>query len=620
MLVCFNNNSKADETEPQLVHYVVNGSEVSNNEWTGVFALYMSQGAICTASLIDPEVILTAGHCVYDGQYFSVQVLSGLNINYGGNEIANVEEVVKHPNWNGDIDYNSVDLALIHLSNPLNQYEVYGIRQNPGVERGESGTVVGYGLTSAYGNDSGIKRKGETTILQKSSDYGSPVLEVGNPAGLCMGDSGGPLFTYQNGKPVVTGVASYITNQNCSANSGSFEVDVLAHREWINSKVREWTGHDLMDIEPETCADNNDCEESYECIDGFCIFVPIEYSCLELYSCDEECINDYSTCTSEVSDQGFNTFNTLLQCVRDNCSNTSDMSSCIQNNCMSEYQNCYYDQGCNSILQCQQSYGTCSESCQSQGSIDGKIEYESMQNCFSSTCENRLPDNLQFKECIYTYCVTEINTCFEYPAPGNDSCDDLINCTKNCSVEDEECNRNCYSNGTQQARLNSELLIECSVQNCNGLSDVNCLDQNCGTFVERCFGSNSNNNNLNNNITNNGSNNNIIENSNTNNSNTVNNSNNNTDNTTTNSSNNNNNNSENSNLENENSNENSNTNNNNTENLNQNNDSIIPVSSESNGGCQCNSIGDLRTDSPLSMLLLCLMLSCIMFLYTRKKS
>jgi len=228
---------------------ITNGQPTNWEIWKGVVAVYNNAGGLCTGTLIDPEVVLTAGHCVYYPSQGinvlnnpgAVQILGGANLYSGAVLLANVSAIVKHPTWTGDISVQSaVDLALIRTATPVNSVPNYGVRSGAYPTVGTPGVVVGYG-NSTTGSGSGIHRWGNTTIKQIYQN----LLEHGTPAGTCQGDSGGPLFTEVGGQWQVTGVTSFGTSYTCDPNSGNWSVTVQTYRPWIENQVIAWTGHGL---------------------------------------------------------------------------------------------------------------------------------------------------------------------------------------------------------------------------------------------------------------------------------------------------------------------------------------------------------------------------------------
>ncbi len=276
----------------EKVPMIVNGTETGYKVFRGVVGLVMTvtqngmegQGA-CTASLIDPEVLLTAGHCVYlkeNGQLVldavadpsKVVVRNGANM-FAGDALAQAQTIKKHDSWTGNISSwgENVDMAVIHLDRKIYHLDIYGIRNNPAEVVGDQGKIVGYGITASDAYDSGIHRMGDAKIL-KLKPYGRNILEIGNPSGSCQGDSGGPFLTTQNEEYVVSGITSF-GGQTCYPTYGNYYTYVLPYRDWINAAVEEFTGHGL--VETLVCGDDDDvCTEGSEvdCGDQDPNFVP----------------------------------------------------------------------------------------------------------------------------------------------------------------------------------------------------------------------------------------------------------------------------------------------------------------------------------------------------------
>ncbi|MCK5807997.1 trypsin-like serine protease [bacterium] len=239
------------EESSQYEPRIVNGTETSESKWKesfdGVVLIFLelSQGvSICTATLIDPEVLLTARHCVAEdegngpalpGNKLSIH--KGTRPSYYGTPVAKGKRVLVH---------KDDDIALLLLDRKIPGLTIYPIRDYPIEEVGDKGTVAGYGITSSTANDSGVQRWGETTLLSFNiPGYVNNVIEVGRPTGLCSGDSGGPLFTEQNGEQVISGVSSFVVGGSCSATGDSYSMHVLKYRDWIQDGMKELTGHDL---------------------------------------------------------------------------------------------------------------------------------------------------------------------------------------------------------------------------------------------------------------------------------------------------------------------------------------------------------------------------------------
>ncbi len=245
---------------------IVGGEETSWQSWRGVVGL-LGQVSLCTGALIDPEVVLTAGHCVYLPEYDvdytqhpeDVTIVGGADLFQQSVTLSAVSAGAKHPYWNGDISQQgAVDLGMLQLADPLDDVESYLLREHPHPEAGDEGLIVGYGLFDPHDDDSaGTHRWGSTELIQI---YES-LIEIGGETGTCSGDSGGPLFTQQGGRWVISGVNSFVESYDCPVSGGSWDFNTLSYRGWIEQVLYDWTGHGLPE-NPGTDADTDSDSET----------------------------------------------------------------------------------------------------------------------------------------------------------------------------------------------------------------------------------------------------------------------------------------------------------------------------------------------------------------------
>lgn len=225
---------------------IVGGAETGWKSWQGVVAV-VSDATMCTGTLIDPEVVITAGHCVLypsqgvDLEAGDLEILGGADVVAAPVHVADVAAIALHPTWSGTLTEGQVDLALLRLTASASQ-ETYPVRGDPAPQPGNAAVIVGYGR--GEGDDpmsSGIHRAGETTVLGATPD----LLETGGQAGSCSGDSGGPVFTRQGGGWTLSGVDSFRIKDDCTPGGGSYSTNLIGQRSWIDERVEHWTGHGL---------------------------------------------------------------------------------------------------------------------------------------------------------------------------------------------------------------------------------------------------------------------------------------------------------------------------------------------------------------------------------------
>lgn len=189
---------------------------------------------ICTGTIVGPSTVLTAAHCVLKGIDFVVETPSGVLTPAEVRRLGTGSE--------GD----SYDLALIYFSSPVFSAEQI-MPLASGIRPGDFVYLVGFGCTSSEAKlSTGIKRLG-TNIVSDSNDFievSTPGFNISkivgpeNRAGLCFGDSGGPLIKQMGNQWVVVGVAHGAYNEGSRQISQFVNLELSATKSFLSQYVR----------------------------------------------------------------------------------------------------------------------------------------------------------------------------------------------------------------------------------------------------------------------------------------------------------------------------------------------------------------------------------------------
>lgn len=215
---------------------VVNGKTYNGHPSVGHLVIKAGYGAAtCTATLVGKHTVLTAAHCVRPGMTHQFRLASGT---YSSTK------VVRHPQYVLSRKQGAIyDIALIQLNSdpPVTPSEVS--RKAPFV--GQKITIIGYGVTSSYTKNSGIKRIAQNTVATVTSTRITFNGSGGDKGNTCSGDSGGPAFATVDGREVHLGVHS-MASQPCGSRGINTRTD--AFYSWLKTQ----SGGDLYEPPPDT--------------------------------------------------------------------------------------------------------------------------------------------------------------------------------------------------------------------------------------------------------------------------------------------------------------------------------------------------------------------------------
>jgi trypsin len=129
---------------------IVGGDEISISEAPYQAALLYAGGFFCGASIISPNYLITAAHCLIEYKD-KLSVRIGSNKSISGGEIFNVDKFFQHPlfntlNLNNDLAILRVEKNITFVPGKIEAIELVDAKDK--LQESSEVFVTGYGLTN----------------------------------------------------------------------------------------------------------------------------------------------------------------------------------------------------------------------------------------------------------------------------------------------------------------------------------------------------------------------------------------------------------------------------------------------------------------------------------------
>ena len=243
------NYGSAVHWKPEPV--VTGGSEVTieNHPYQVRLAtIHGSQSSWCGGALLTPDWVLTAAHCVYAKDNFSLP--KRLIVGYGKSKRSDINadsyfiksssQQIVHPQFSWQTNQN--DIALVKLDEPVDmRYAGLLPVHDLGDPTNSSPLfITGWGNTTTIGANVDHLRGALVNLDSQCGQWGArinptiQVCAVGSAGqSACHGDSGGPLVINEKGVLYSFGVASFRGESCESIRTPLVYSKVSAYKEWI---------------------------------------------------------------------------------------------------------------------------------------------------------------------------------------------------------------------------------------------------------------------------------------------------------------------------------------------------------------------------------------------------
>jgi len=258
--------SQAQVDTGELTTAIIGGETTMPGDYPATGALLYKNVFRCTATLIAPDVILTAAHCLpgaAENFSFTLNLRvpltlsgvlgtddSGADAGTGdpGEEVDQpvvftgptypIFVVHAHPDWDSGGAFkdlgrvNDVGIAILRrpiTTVPVEQVDTRMSDVGPGSEL----RLLGYGVTQWYLRYSAGVKHDAMVLVDGVGDFEIRTSAAAVEAQPCKGDSGGPLFADDGNSHPITAVVSRSATASFQCNEGAIATRIAPYSEWI---------------------------------------------------------------------------------------------------------------------------------------------------------------------------------------------------------------------------------------------------------------------------------------------------------------------------------------------------------------------------------------------------
>ena len=217
---------------------IIGGDPSEPSEFMATGMVVTRGRLVCTATLIAPDVGLTAAHCLKTPDFGTLGFTLDNDASDGTENVIPIQFAHMHPDFDERVEpYVDLsvrnDIGVFILQSPVPDADYEQIDEDAPdmmVDPGGSVAMCGYGWPSYSAGTFGLKRDANV-LVDRTDDFEFSTAPA-NPQ-PCNGDSGAPLFAESPSGRRIVGVVSRAMGRSEMCDTGAIITRVSPYAAWI---------------------------------------------------------------------------------------------------------------------------------------------------------------------------------------------------------------------------------------------------------------------------------------------------------------------------------------------------------------------------------------------------
>lgn len=226
---------------------IIGGETAEPGEFPATGALVRGLRFLCTATLIAPDVVVTAAHCLGGDGWGDFGFTLEENLTEAVTNVVPAMITHQHPDFHASGNYTRMgrknDVGVVILEEPILDVPIERLDGEEDPVDLASGTelqLCGYGRGSwAIPGTAGTKRDAQVLVDQANSWELQTIEADPQP---CRGDSGGPVFAETRYGRRMVGIVSRAIGDSRQCDTGAIYTRVAQYSDWIREAADDRDG------------------------------------------------------------------------------------------------------------------------------------------------------------------------------------------------------------------------------------------------------------------------------------------------------------------------------------------------------------------------------------------